>query len=132
METLGNGAEVIQVKGDFVLCKFRHDFVTWRKGSDGGMYSGHYFKDNLIGASKDLKLRHNNLTATEDNFNYLRFLMTVKVLELNCFDNIPPEVLYDDVTDLTQEFTDDWDLDSGRSSSDLITNFLKERLSHER
>jgi hypothetical protein len=56
IELQENGALLLEKTGDVVLCKFRHEFVTWRLGLDGSTYSGHYFRE-ITDAVEDYQKR---------------------------------------------------------------------------
>jgi hypothetical protein len=57
IETLNNGARVLERRGDTVLCEFRDEYVTWRTDDDGNAYWGHYFGRALLDATKDFENR---------------------------------------------------------------------------
>ncbi|MCP4127362.1 MAG: hypothetical protein GY753_09900 [Gammaproteobacteria bacterium] len=58
MKKLPNGAEVIKQSGNFVLCLFRGEYVTWAYNpKDGSAYWGHYFQRDLQAAAADLEER---------------------------------------------------------------------------
>ena len=57
METLKNGATIIQQSGDTVLAKWKKkEYVTWKIDSEGNCYWGHYTND-ILEAIKDFQER---------------------------------------------------------------------------
>lgn len=56
-ERMHNGALVMLLKNDTVLCLFRDEFVTWKVDHMGNAYWGHYHGDNFEAAYTDYKKR---------------------------------------------------------------------------
>lgn len=56
-DTLKNGALVLAIEGEVVLCAWRDEYVTWVIGPHHDTYWGHYFGADLDAAVADFERR---------------------------------------------------------------------------
>ena len=64
METLNNGATIIEQRGEVVLAKWRGEFVTWVVNSKGDAFWGNYHR-GLASAVTDFEERASKYAERE-------------------------------------------------------------------
>ena len=65
LETLRNGATIIEQRGDVVLAKWRGEYVTWVVDGEGNAHWGHYHMQDIVSAAEEFNERVNEYAERE-------------------------------------------------------------------